>query len=465
MKQIKELLTQLKKADEKEQIQLLLEFSDKQKQQLENEIKTNETLKSSLAHYKQLFNLLQNGGEVIDAKGKIIDCSINTTKMIGYEIDEIVGKHITKFVDEDTAKLFKQNFPKLLSGESLSLEGCFVHKNGRKINVIQSAQPIRNAENKVTDVLVVSTDITERKQSEELLIKSENKYRDLYDNAPDMYFSVGLDGKVISVNKYGADCLGYKIEELVGKSVWKIVHKDDLKYVQEQIEAIVEKNTGTSELDFRKITKDKSIIYVHERIQIISNEDGEKVEIRIICRDITERKKAELELRKLNTAVKQSASIILITDYDGNIEFVNNAFVETTGYKAKEAIGKTPRILNSGKQTTEYYEEMWKTIKAGKDWKGEFCNKTKSGDLYWELATITPIMDANNKITNFIGVKENITERKQEEENQKAKVKQLQMMNDIMIDRELTLNDTRKEVNELLEKLGEEPKYVVISTD
>jgi len=124
----------------------------------------------------------------------------------------------------------------------------------------------------------------------------------------------------------------------------------------------------------------------------------------------------EKELKKLSTAVKQSASIILITDNNGIIEYVNDKFVETTGYKAKDVIGENPRILNAGNQPKDHYKKMWETIKAGNNWKGEFCNKTKKGKIYWEQATITPIKDENNNIINFLGVKEDITERKKAEE-------------------------------------------------
>ena len=125
----------------------------------------------------------------------------------------------------------------------------------------------------------------------------------------------------------------------------------------------------------------------------------------------------ENQLEKLSTAVKQSASIILITDNNGIIEYVNDKFEETSGYKTTEVIGQNPRILNAGKQPIEYYEKMWETIKAGNNWKGEFCNKTKNGKIYWEQATITPIKDDNNNIINFLGVKENITDRKKAEES------------------------------------------------
>lgn len=128
--------------------------------------------------------------------------------------------------------------------------------------------------------------------------------------------------------------------------------------------------------------------------------------------DITKRKKTEDSLRKLTRAVNQSSASIVITDTKGVIEYVNPGFVNTTGYSPKEVIGKNPSVLKSGYTKQEEYGEMWKTILSGEEWKGEFHNRKKNGDLYWETATISPVKNERGEITHFIAVKEDITERK-----------------------------------------------------
>jgi PAS domain S-box-containing protein len=139
--------------------------------------------------------------------------------------------------------------------------------------------------------------------------------------------------------------------------------------------------------------------------------------------DVTEMKEKENELIKLSTAVKQSSASIVITDIDGNIEYVNNKFVQVTGYTYEEAIGQNPRILKSDHHDKEYYEGLWKTITDGRQWHGEFCNKRKDGSLYWEFATITPTRDHNGIITHFIAIKEDITLLKQMEADLKKRDK------------------------------------------
>lgn len=129
-------------------------------------------------------------------------------------------------------------------------------------------------------------------------------------------------------------------------------------------------------------------------------------------RDITERKRNEDELQQLSLAVEQSPVSVMITDPEGTIGYVNRKFSECSGYSRDEVVGKNPRILKSGSLSLELYQHLWSTIKQGKIWSGEFCNKKKNGEIYWEAASITPITNAKGEITHFLAIKEDITERR-----------------------------------------------------
>jgi PAS domain S-box-containing protein len=131
-----------------------------------------------------------------------------------------------------------------------------------------------------------------------------------------------------------------------------------------------------------------------------------------VCRDVTQRKRDEALVRLLSTAVEQSPFSIVITDLSASITYVNHKFLELTGYSYEEVLGKNPHILNSGRTPPEQYQRLWQNITAGKEWRGEFCNRKKNGDLYWEMALICPIADATGKISNFLALKEDITERR-----------------------------------------------------
>jgi PAS domain S-box-containing protein len=131
--------------------------------------------------------------------------------------------------------------------------------------------------------------------------------------------------------------------------------------------------------------------------------------------NITELAQKEAKILRLSTAVEQSANSIVITDLNGNIEYANPRFYQVTGYTPEEVIGNNPRIVKYENSAVDY-KELWDTISSGNTWRGEFINKTKSGESFWEIATITPVKNDKGEIINYVAIKENITYRKKIEE-------------------------------------------------
>jgi len=125
-----------------------------------------------------------------------------------------------------------------------------------------------------------------------------------------------------------------------------------------------------------------------------------------------DRRAIESRLRILVKAVEQSPVSIIVTDNEGIIEYVNPKFCKVTGYTLEEVLGKTPRILKGGFLSADFYRDLWATILAGEEWHGVFHNRTKSGEMVWELASISPIRDEAGKVTHFVSVKEDFTEIK-----------------------------------------------------
>ena len=182
---------------------------------------------------------------------------------------------------------------------------------------------------------------------------------------------------------------------------------------------------------------------------------------------IEERKQAESELIKLKAAVEQSSSTVVITDINGNIQYVNQKFNETTGYTVQEALGQNPRIFKSNELSTEKYKELWDTILSGKNWYGEFHNKRKNGSYYWEYASISPIRDAAGKIISFLGVKEDISIRKQIEEALQTKTSILEAQTNATIDAILIIDVNQKRVliNQRAIELFDVPPYILDDDD
>lgn len=187
-------------------------------------------------------------------------------------------------------------------------------------------------------------------------------------------------------------------------------HPDDREKLSRAVNDAI-KNHTPYDLELRFITAKGNNRWVHTTGQTVCV-DGKLVKLRGMIQDVTERKLAEIELNKLVQAVEQSPESIVITDTCANIEYVNEAFVTSTGYTREEAIGQNPRILQSGKTPRQTFSELWQSLNAGKTWKGEFSNKNKDGQVYTEFAIITPIRDNNGKVSNYLAIKEDITQKK-----------------------------------------------------
>ncbi|MEI6072910.1 MAG: response regulator [Verrucomicrobiae bacterium] len=149
-----------------------------------------------------------------------------------------------------------------------------------------------------------------------------------------------------------------------------------------------------------------------DRYGPVYDEGGGVSGLTVFVTDISERRRAEEELINLRRAVEQSANTIVITNPQGNIEYVNPAFEKSSGFSAADVLGRNPRILKSGEQDAPFYRDLWVTIKSGKIWRGQFHNRHRNGSLYWESATISPILNDRGEMTRFIAVKEDITELK-----------------------------------------------------
>lgn len=217
--------------------------------------------------------------------------------------------------------------------------------------------------------------------------------------------------------------LGYLPSEIQGKNVFSFVHPQDYKRVFEVFMANIAAKDRTEKIELRFKHKNgtwRDLECNAKNLLFDSNVRG----IVVCSRDITERRKADLQMRLQSKALSATSNGIVITDKDGTISWVNPAFTKMTGYSFEEAVGKNPRILKSGEQNPKTYEELWATILSGKTWAGEIINRRKDGSLYFEKQTITPVMIEAREITHFIAIKEDISADKRLE----AQFRQAQKM-------------------------------------
>ncbi len=248
------------------------------------------------------------------------------------------------------------------------------------------------------------------------LIGKNNEAREDWESTfnavTDIIIIYDKDYKLIRCNNVLLNKLNIKSEEIVGKQCNEVFNQNYSKY--SHICPVIETNKSLKSVTREVEVPNMGGFYNIKTFPRFNLED-DFIGIVQVMRDITERKKAEEVITKLSSAIEQSPATVTITDTEGNIEYVNPKFTQLTGYTPEEVIGCNPSILKSGEKTAEEYRELWKTIKSGGTWQGEFHNKKKNGELYWESASISSITNKEGEITHFLAVKEDITARKQAE--------------------------------------------------
>lgn len=268
----------------------------------------------------------------------------------------------------------------------------------------------------------VMFDISKQEEAVESLRESEEKYRGLVENSPDGII-IYVNDKISYANSEALRIIKAKnFEEIIGKSVIDFIHPDSLESVIQRMKEVIMDPYASQIVEEKLISFTGETVYVE--IKAIPTTYEHKEGVQVIIHDISEKKSTQNKIKQLSQAVEQSPVAIVITDTLGNIEYVNKKFIETTGYTIDEIIGENPRILKSDYTSTNEYIQLWQTINTGNEWFGEFQNKKKDGTLYWESASISPILNEKGIITHFIAIKEDITERKNiEQQLIKAKEK------------------------------------------
>lgn len=250
------------------------------------------------------------------------------------------------------------------------------------------------------------------RQTNHALISSEAKYKTLFEESPDGFLII-KDGYFIDCNKASELILGADRINIIGKTPRDISplfqpngKRSDL--LEQEYLAKAWAN-GMAHFEWVHSKLDGSLVVVDVKLSVIVS--GNDKVLFTTWRDITAQKEAEILIRKLKSAVEQSPISIFITDLNGKIEYANPFTSITTGYTNDELIGQNPRILKSGFTNPKIYEELWDSVLSGKVWRGILNNRRKDGSLYWESTTITPIMNDDGKVSHFIAIKEDITER------------------------------------------------------
>lgn len=370
-----------------------------------------ERLQQSEQRFRKLFDESMQPMMLFD-QGRFVNANKATLMLLGMDsLEEFLGTRPEQISPEYQPD-GKRSSDKVLEvveaafkNGSHRFEWEHLKKNGTRFLAEVMLTPIRFGENSL--IHVVWNDISERKQLETQL----KQFEAIVTSSDDAIISKSVDGIITSWNPGAEAMFGYSSAEMIGKSLNILLPPDRLDE-EEKILREIQGGENIEHFETCRIRKDGALIFISATISPIRNEKGQVIGASKIARDITERKKFEEELDKLSMAVEQSANVIVITNLDAEIEYVNNRFVESTRYSKEEVIGQNPRILQSGSTPRSTYDELWEALVKGGSWEGELINKRKDGTEYIEFSRITPLRNRDGLVTHYVAIKEDITEKK-----------------------------------------------------
>lgn len=370
----------------------------------------NKNLRKSEEEFR---NIVENAPEPIFIQTDLKFAYLNNPACILFGInskDELIGRDVMERFHPDYYPIIKDRIKKLNEDREAVHEGLeqkFIRTDGSEVWVETAGEPIEYDGKK--GALVFVREITKRKKTEKELIESEKIFRNLFENHTAIKLLIDPeDGKIIKANKAAAKFYGWKVSELENMKVTAINTLSKEKIKQEMERA---KENEDNYFEFIHRRKDSSLRNVEVFASGIVIKG--KQYIHSVVHDVTEKKKIEEQLKLLSRSVEQSPVSVLITDPRGKIKYVNEQFRKISGFRDNEVIGENPRIMKSGKQPEELYEELWKTIRGGRNWRGELLNKKKSGELFWERVLISPVENETGRVTHFVAIKEDITKEKE----------------------------------------------------
>ena len=346
---------------------------------------------------------------ITNIDGNIEYANPKASETTGYMLEELVGKNPRvlksgETLDKDYDTLWKT----IISGQEWRGVIHNRKKNGELYWEASTISPIIDTNGKITHYLAVKEDITEHRIAEEKIRQQNERLNAIVSAMPDLIFVMDKDGNYLEHYSSNLKDLLAPRDHLIGMNLKDIFNEKTARlHLQKIEECLQHKKLVTYDYS---VNNNNTFTFFEVRLAPM----GDNKVLRFV-RDFTEKKLKDDELKKLSLAVEQSPVSIVITDLNANIEYINPAFLATTGYSYDEIIGSNTKILKSGETDSAVYKDLWETIVSGKQWQTEWTNRKKNGELYWEHISISQIHDESGKIMNYLAVKQDITPRKRAE--------------------------------------------------
>jgi two-component system cell cycle sensor histidine kinase/response regulator CckA len=325
-----------------------------------------------------------------------------------FDVNTVIGKTDADLLPADEAALLTLMKQKVIDEGETIRETVKTTVKGKQYYNDLTIEPLFDDNGTVKGITCTSVDITEQIVAKNALRESEKRFRSIFqDNLAVMFLIDPVNGSIVDANEAAVRFYGWTRARLLSMRMDEINTIPREELMKEMENARLRKRVY---FEFRHRLADGSI----RDVQVFTSkiEISGKEYLHIIIHDVSDRKKTEEKLLLHTMALQSAANAVIITDMHGMIISVNPAFTTLTGYLPDEVIGQKTSILKSGMQNEQYYKHMWETITSGRVWRNEIVNKRKNGSLYTEEMTVTPVINDQGVITNFIAIKQDVTEQK-----------------------------------------------------
>jgi PAS domain S-box-containing protein len=368
-----------------------------------------------------------NGVVITDVKGDIVWVNKAFTGITGYTLKEVLGHNPKILKSGRQNDSFYSNLWKTISAGNV-WHGELINrkKDGSLYADDTTITPLKKANGEITHFIAIEKDITEQKKLDQALSHSEERFHQLFDDAPVGYHELDIQGRIVEVNRTEQEMLGYRAEEMLGHKAWEFIVEGETsrKAIDAQIAGTIASDR-TVERTFQR--KDGTTVNVLLRNRTLFNDAKEVVGIRSALQDITERKRADRELTLMAQTVASVRDCISITDLEERFLFVNEAFQQMYGYAAAELLGKNISVVRSPLTSESISARILPETKEG-GWHGEILNRRKDGtDLPVELWT-SIVKDGTGTPVALVGVARDISERKNSEAHLKKSEQQFRLI-------------------------------------
>ena len=385
---------------------------------------TEEIIRKGERKFRAIYEQAPTGIAVLDSlSGQFTQLNQKYCEITGYSQEEMLKQSFQNITHPDDLQADLDYMQQLLAGRisTFQMEKRYIRKDGQIIWVNLTCVPLWLEPTDHRQHIAMVQDITHRKQGEKALQESEERFRTLYEDNPSMYFTVTQDGTIISVNHFGAQQLGYSVDELVGQPVIDLFLEDDKPHVEQHFESCLRKPLTVNSWEYRKVRKDGSVVCVKETARAVYRNDNEIV-VLIVCEDISDRKESEKKLQEWKTLTESVLGQLpkgfayrCLNNKNWTAIYVSDGIEEVTGFPASALL--SGRINYDSLVAPGENEQVWDTVQEALSKRLPYENEhriiSSDGKTKWILARGRFIFDDAGQLLYLDGLNVDITEQKQ----------------------------------------------------